>query len=203
MSRSAPSTRSSAPVSSGELRELHQRLGTTFICVTHDQDEALSMSDEIAIIRDGRIVQQGPPGTLFDRPETHFIADFLGESNFLRATFVAREQDGFIYAAGGRQFHQTGDPVAMPVGASLLIALRPYKITLHEAPPDGHPNRVEGRIGKWSYRGNEIHCVVETPIGDLTVMHPTWRAPFVPATGKPVWLAWAPDAAVVVRDDRC
>jgi putative spermidine/putrescine transport system ATP-binding protein len=186
-----------------ELRELHQRLGTTFICVTHDQDEALSMSDEIAIIRDGRIVQQGPPGTLFDRPETHFIADFLGESNFLHATLVAREKDGFVYAAADRRFHQTGYPAVMPVGASLLIALRPYKITLHESAPDEFLNRVEGRIGKWSYRGNEIHCVVETPIGDLTVMHPTWRASFVPVTGKAVWLAWAPDAAVVVRDDRC
>ena len=80
--------------------------------------------------------------------------------------------------------------------------MRPYKITLHEAPPDGFGNRVEGRIGKWSYRGNEIHCVAETPLGELTVVHQTWRAPFVPTTGKPVWLAWAPDAAVVVRDDR-
>jgi putative spermidine/putrescine transport system ATP-binding protein len=185
-----------------ELRELHQRIGTTFICVTHDQEEALSMSDEIAIIRDGRIVQQGSPEMLFDRPETHFIADFLGESNFLHGMFVAKEPDGFVFAAAGQHFHQLGNAAAMQSDAPLLVALRPYKISLHEGPEPGPVNQVKGTIDKWSYRGSEIHCVVETPVGALTVMHPTWRAPFVPEAGKAVWLAWTADAAVVVRDDR-
>jgi spermidine/putrescine ABC transporter ATP-binding subunit len=185
-----------------ELRELHQRLGTTFICVTHDQDEALSMSDEIAIIRDGRIVQQGPPATLFDRPETHFIADFLGESNFLPGTLVSRQQDGFTYGVADRQFRQAHAAVSGELGAALLIALRPYKISLHEMPVAGSVNQVAGKIGKWSYRGSELHCVVETPIGALTVTHPTWRAAFAPQIGRAVWLTWPTDAAVVVRDDR-
>ena len=67
-----------------ELKQIHQRVGTTFIYVTHDQEEALSMSDEIAIIRDGRIVQAGPPRALYERPATRFVADFLGKSNFIR-----------------------------------------------------------------------------------------------------------------------
>jgi putative spermidine/putrescine transport system ATP-binding protein len=185
-----------------ELRELHQRIGTTFICVTHDQDEALSMSDEIAIISEGRIVQRGTPDALFERPETHFIADFLGESNFLRGTLVARQQGGFIYTAAGQQFRQAGDPASSAVGDPLLIALRPYKISIHESPPVEAVNRIKGTIGKWSYRGSEIHCLVETPAGALMVTHPTWHAPFVPDVGKSVWLTWPPDAAVVVRDDR-
>ncbi|MBV8650548.1 MAG: ABC transporter ATP-binding protein, partial [Alphaproteobacteria bacterium] len=66
-----------------ELKALHQRVGKTFIYVTHDQDEALSMSDEIVILRHGRIVQQGSPNALYEAPRTHFVADFLGKSNFL------------------------------------------------------------------------------------------------------------------------
>ncbi|MBM3524592.1 MAG: ABC transporter ATP-binding protein, partial [Alphaproteobacteria bacterium] len=66
-----------------ELKALHQRVGLTFIYVTHDQDEALSMSDEIAILRDGKIVQSGGPGELYDKPRSRFVADFLGKSNFI------------------------------------------------------------------------------------------------------------------------
>src|SRR4051812_45852863 len=78
-----------------ELKDLHRRLGVTFICVTHDQEEALSLSDEIAIMRDGRVEQVGTPHGLYEAPRSRFVADFLGRSNFIAAVVSEVRGDGF------------------------------------------------------------------------------------------------------------
>jgi putative spermidine/putrescine transport system ATP-binding protein len=182
-----------------ELRELQRRIGKTFLCVTHDQDEALSMSDEIAVIRDGRVVQRGTPLELFERPATHFVADFLGESNFLEGQRVGHGDFTIDYVIGDTALVQAADGRA--VGDRILIALRPSKIRLDDAAPaDG--NKLPGTLRHWSYRGSEIQCCVDTPVGPLWVTQTTWQSSFVPSPGRPVWLSWSNDAAVLVEDDR-
>src|SRR5919109_460176 len=89
-----------------ELKALHQRVGMTFIYVTHDQEEALSLSDEVAILRDGALVQSGPPSVLYDQPRTRFVADFLGKSNFLEGVITAPRPGGFAYRCGAHDFVQ-------------------------------------------------------------------------------------------------
>src|SRR6185312_13168665 len=129
-----------------ELKALHQRVGKTFIAVTHDQDEALSMSDEVAILRHGRIVQKGTPTALYETPRTRFVAGFLGESNFLSGRMGARENGGFVFVAEGMSFIQAASEAPPPEGAPVLIGLRPEKLHVAgEAPPDT-ANRIEGRI---------------------------------------------------------
>ena len=183
-----------------ELCDLQKRVGKTFICVTHDQDEALSMSDRIAIVRNGGIVQEGAPGDLFERPSSHFVADFLGESNFLSGEVLGPSRDGMVsFAIAGTTLTQATDIVP---DALMLVALRPSKIEIDQAQPAEATNCVPGRVSSWSYRGTEVRCQVETPLGRLAVVTPTWRARFVPERGQPVWLSWSPDAAVVVTDDR-
>jgi ABC-type Fe3+/spermidine/putrescine transport system ATPase subunit len=185
-----------------ELRELHRRIGKTFICVTHDQEEALSLSDEIAIIRDGRVVQSGSPNALFDHPASHFIGDFLGESNFLEAKYLGLEGDVMLCAIGETILRQRRPPMLPPTSEPFLVALRPFKIELHEREPTTKANRLPGTIRRWSYRGDEAHCVVETAIGNLTVRCPTWESRVQPRDDAPVWVAWDPEAAVIVQDDR-
>ena len=183
-----------------ELCEVQRRVGKTFICVTHDQEEALSMSDRIAILRNGAIAQEGPPQALFERPASHFVADFLGESNFL---------DGFVEGVdgGGRMRVRVRDlglvqRGAAPLGASVLLALRPSKITVSTEPPADAANRLRGTVTGWNYRGTAVHAQVSTSLGPLGVVAPTWGARFAPARGQAVWLSWPDDAAVVVTDDR-
>src|SRR5207247_3151528 len=91
-----------------ELKSLHQRVGMTFIYVTHDQEEALSMSDDVAILRDGKLVQSGSPGVLYDQPRTRFVADFLGKSNFLEGVVEGPHAWGFAYRCGSHRFVQRG-----------------------------------------------------------------------------------------------
>jgi putative spermidine/putrescine transport system ATP-binding protein len=185
-----------------ELRELQQRVGKSFICVTHDQEEALSMSDEIAIVRDGVIVQCGAPAALFERPSTHFVADFLGESNFLEgkiigengATDVRYEVEGTVLVQQARAGAQAG--------SGILVSLRPSKMSLSRDRPQDQTNAVNGTMSRWSYRATELHCEVKTPVGTLAVSVPTWRSDFSPSAGQTVWLSWPADAATIVEDDR-
>ena len=183
-----------------ELRDVQRRIGKTFVCVTHDQDEALSMSDRIAIVRGGRIAQEGKPDDLFEHPASHFVADFLGESNFLEGDLSPTAEPGLLrWRAGAAGLVQAGEAAqAGPV----LMALRPSKIDIAAEEPRAAPNRLPGVVAESSYRGTAIHCRVDTPAGQLAVSVPSWRAPFKPECDQRVWLSWAADAAVIVADDR-
>ena len=181
-----------------ELKDLHERVGLTFIYVTHDQDEALSMSDQVAIMRDGKLVQNGAPHELYEQPRTRFVADFLGKSNFLRGRVEERRADGFTYRCGGTRLTQAGAPPASP---EALIALRPEKI---EVVANGHPpaNVATGTVTKWSYLGSEYHLVVQTnDIGEVAVTVPTWRHGPPPQAGQQVTIGWDPDASIGVVED--
>ena len=183
-----------------ELKSLHHRLGTTFIYVTHDQEEALSMSDEIVILRDGKIEQQGDPGLLYEKPATRFVADFLGKSNFLTGQVGAAETDRFGYAVGAQTLVQAGAPAHRRVDGSVLVALRPEKIVVAEARPDT-VNAVPGTITAFNYYGSTYHFQVATEhLGEMVATAPAWTCAIEPSIGNPVWLGWQPDASVVVRD---
>ncbi|MDL2258696.1 ABC transporter ATP-binding protein [Eubacteriales bacterium OttesenSCG-928-K08] len=137
-----------------ELRQIQKRLGITVIYVTHDQDEALSMSDKIAVMRAGRIEQVGTPWEVYFRPRTHFIADFVGTVNFLDVDVVAAEQNSLTLNWGGLRFNipQTG----FNVGDKAELAVRPECISL--APLNGQiPEGAHvGEITFYSFLGRYI-----------------------------------------------
>jgi putative spermidine/putrescine transport system ATP-binding protein len=185
-----------------ELKDLHRRVGLTFIYVTHDQEEALSMSDSIAILRDGRLVQEGAPGALYERPATRFVADFLGKSNFLEGHVEAVRADGFAYRVGPLRFVQSGMAEGLASGSAVLVALRPEKVAVLGVPPeDAGINTVSGTIAAWSYFGAAFALLIDTPIGRMQATVPAWRCPVEPAEGRPVQLAWSAEASVRVVAD--
>jgi putative spermidine/putrescine transport system ATP-binding protein len=185
-----------------ELKLVHQRVGTTFVYVTHDQEEALSMSSCIAIIREGRFVQVGNPNELYERPATRFVADFLGKSNFIRGTVAEINGEGFTYRAGSNIYHQASESARVHPGADILISIRPEKIAITEIPPQDAVNRIAGEIRSWNYFGSNFQSTVQTAnLGNLTVIAPAWRNPVKPAEDRKVWLNWDPDASVIVTDD--
>ena len=158
------------------------------------------MSDEIAILRDGKLVQSGAPGDLYDRPRSRFVADFLGKSSFIQGRVERVDAGGFVHSCGGHRFGQIGDGAT--IGESVLIAIRPEKIHLSTETPAAFANRVEGRLAEWSYFGAELHLRVKVEgIGEITATHPAWKSRIPLAAGAPVWLAWDPDDAVRVAED--
>ena len=186
-----------------ELKQIHQRVGTTFIYVTHDQEEALSMSDQIAIIRDGRIVQSGPPRLLYERPKTRFVADFLGKSNFISGRVVALDGDRLVYEVAGCRYVQASAGAPRQVGDEIVVALRPEKVEIRKGPrPEDGGNGIAGEISAWNYHGTSFHVLVKTAaLGELIVTSPAWRSEVEPEVGRRVHLVWSADAAGVVAPD--
>jgi len=188
-----------------ELKQVHRLFGMTFIYVTHDQEEALSLSDRIAIIRDGRLIQVGTPSELYERPVNRFVADFLGKANFIHGEVLGRSDEGFDLSANNVRFRQAlAKGEALPQGR-VLIAIRPEKISIMDHPPtDERMNRVHGSIVNFSYFGSTINIAVNIPefgnFGNIECIIQAWENRVEPMPGRNVWLVWSPDAPVVVAD---
>lgn len=177
-----------------ELRALHRRVGCTFINVTHDQEEALSLSDEVAILNHGRIIQKGAPSELYERPATRFVADFLGKSNFLRGVVREVGPEHIAIQCGPLRLRHFGRAA---LGSEVLLSLRPEKIALAQ---EGD-NALDGTVLSAAYLGAGHAVVLETALGPIRVHQPAWRAAVEPAIGASIRLAWAADAATIVEDD--
>lgn len=148
-----------------ELKALQQQLGITFIYVTHDQEEALTMSDRIAVMSKGKVMQMGTPAEIYERPRNRFVAEFIGESNFLEGqikSLSANEASVFIPALNAEV---TGTPASEGLvhGEQVFVSIRPEKIHLTEH--SARLNTFEGEITSTVYIGSNTHVVVH--IGDV------------------------------------
>ncbi|MGE4252567.1 MAG: ABC transporter ATP-binding protein [Parvibaculaceae bacterium] len=181
-----------------ELKRLHRRIGASFIYVTHDQDEALSMSDRIAVLNGGRLTQVDVPERIYARPATRFVAEFLGESNFLCGTVVRSDGSGFLYEAEGRSLVQSGGATAVRPGEAVMIALRPENIRVSpDQPPNG--NALPTRVIDWSYFGSRIKGTLRTAMGStLTVSIAAGELKTPAPEGSELWASWNADASVPV-----
>ena len=188
-----------------ELKRIQQEVGITFIYVTHDQEEAMTMSDRIAVMNKGRYEQLGDPEQLYERPTTRFVASFLGVSNLLPATVVGRDGDhGTVRLADDSTIRV---PAALIEGASRVsIGIRPEKIRLHEpdAPPPAGHNRLTGTVRAASYLGVSTQYEIQSGGSRLTVYEQnTERASRSDlwTRGDAVQLTWSPDHSFVVPPD--
>ena len=177
-----------------ELSNLHQDLGVTFVMVTHDQEEALSLSDRIAVMREGRIEQIGTPSEIYDRPKTPFIADFIGNANLLhgRVESIDRQQLRAALDSGIHVEVDTPEPWIATSQNRVAISVRPEKIHLSLYPPEERGNCYEGRLRNVMYLGTHVHYVVELLSGDLlTVWQPNTVTEF-PDPHTPIYVRWEP-----------
>jgi spermidine/putrescine transport system ATP-binding protein len=179
-----------------ELKALQQRVGITFIYVTHDQEEALTMSDRIAVMNHGRVLQVGTPEDIYERPTDRFVADFIGETNFLEGQVMgSRTGEAVVVVDGILTLHV---PLERNVGMGekVTVAIRPEKISLHADPPD--PRAVLGVVKELVYTGTDSRYIVQLTDNVLI----TVRQQNVGigdsgrfALGAPVYLHWQPQSA--------
>ena len=153
-----------------ELRNLQRRLGKTSIYVTHDQTEALALSDRIAVLSHGRIEQIGTPGDIYERPATAFVAEFIGSSNMLRARIVGGVDTGTIVVteAGLRLCCRGEANGKLEGGADVSVLLRAERVHIEKPGGTTAPgqNRVPGRIADVTYLGEDLHLSLELASGD-------------------------------------
>ena len=146
-----------------ELKALQEEVGLTFIYVTHDQEEALTMSDRLAVMNGGRIEQAGPPKQVYDEPETMFVADFLGISNLMRAVAHGEADTQCLVRVGEFELRASRGSRATRGETRLLI--RPERVRLEPHGSTG-PNRIPGMIERVVYRGSNDQVFVRLPNGD-------------------------------------
>ena len=158
-----------------EIRELQQRLGFTAVYVTHDQDEALAVSDQIIVMKDGEIAQKGAPRDLYDQPVSAFIADFMGEANVVPCDVIGIDGDHATINVEGLT-HRISGRNMRPGPAQL--AVRPNAITL--APKNG--GAYSGKITHAAYLGDHVEYEVKTSNGTLFVVDPAVERAFAPLT---------------------
>ncbi|WP_454917719.1 ABC transporter ATP-binding protein [Xanthobacter sediminis] len=179
-----------------ELRALQKLLGITTVYVTHDQEEALAMSDGIAIFRDGRIAQQGTARDLYETPADSFVADFLGSANLIEGA-VEKAPGGLCMMIEGAAFPMPAGR-HLDAGDAVRLAIRPERLDILPAPPAeavGVPATVESIV----YLGSDLRVVLRTRQGGRLIARAPGRG-LVPglAEGAEIFAAWKPEDAVVV-----
>ncbi|MEZ5774476.1 MAG: ABC transporter ATP-binding protein [Hyphomicrobiaceae bacterium] len=183
-----------------ELASLQSQVGITFIIVTHDQDEALSMADRIAVMEAGHIRQIATPAALYEAPVSRFVADFIGKVNLLDAKVVGSANGKVevdVERIGRARIPYEG---TAPAGA-VSIAVRPEKVQLSKSAPGGDLMRAEGKIAAWAYYGDVSHMYVDTKDGlrlSVNMQNATRNTVHGLDIGHNVWVSWAPDDVVVL-----
>lgn len=176
-----------------ELSNLHQELGLTFIMVTHDQEEALSLSNRIAVMNQGRIEQIGTPSEIYEYPQTPFVADFIGDTNLFQgrvevadpASLCVITHKGLKIVVKPRESWDASTSEA-------VVSIRPEKVHMSLSRPGSIHNCFEGRLKHVMYLGTHVHYVVELQSGDsLTVMQPNRMESLAPDAQTPVYVHWS------------
>jgi spermidine/putrescine transport system ATP-binding protein len=147
-----------------ELKSLQQEVGITFLYVTHDQEEALTMSDRLAVMNGGHIEQVGAPQDVYEDPETLYVADFLGVSNLMQATIVSAGTSACRVALDGYELETRGTD--RDVTGEAKIVIRPERIELEEHGSPSGPNRIPGMVERVVYVGSAIQVIVRGATGE-------------------------------------
>ena len=184
-----------------ELMDLQAKLGTTFVIVTHDQEEAMTVADRIAVMEHGRIAQVATPPEIYEQPNSRYVAGFVGDVNLIEGRLVATGPAGSVVESAGGTRLAAAQVIAGDLGATVWVALRPEKVRIATAAPAMTENCVPGQVEDIGYLGNL--SVYKVRLDNGLIM----KAAFTNATrlierpigwNARVWLSWAPDAGVVL-----
>jgi len=180
-----------------ELKALQQEVGITFLYVTHDQEEALTMSDRLAVMKDGHIEQIGGPQDVYEDPETLYVADFLGVSNLMEATIVSTGASACRVAVDSFELQTRGTD--RDVTGEAKIVIRPERIELEEHGAPSGQNRIPAMVERVVYAGSEIQVIVRAATGEalqVLVQNTGGEIPY--EQGSPVQLHLPVDALRVL-----
>lgn len=180
-----------------ELTALHSDLGIAFVYVTHDQEEALTMSDRIGVMNEGSLLQVGSPTEIYERPSNRFVADFIGEINLLEGTVNAH---GVIAVESSTV--RTASASTRSSGSTATIAVRPESIDLHDVEGEvgEHLNRLTGTVERRVYFGDAHSYEVHTPAGRVVVRRDNRPGNALFDEGDRVVVSWAAEATNVLDD---
>ena len=184
-----------------ELMNLQEQLGMTFVIVTHDQEEAMTVASRIAVMDHGEIKQVDTPNAIYETPNSRYVADFIGDVNFIDCVAVERNGDHLQLDAAGSKLEVESELEAKP-GQALYLALRPEKIEVSKEPPEQQQNLLKGQVWDIAYVGNTSTYHVKLEDGSIIKAQRvnrnrakrrsiTWE--------DQVWLSWQSDAPILLE----
>lgn len=185
-----------------ELKALQRKVGITFVYVTHDQGEALALSDRIAVMNDGRVLQVGTPSEIYDSPQSRFVADFIGTSNFLEGILVSENEVALTTEPPLKIVSAPNSNLSL--NTPVTVAIRPERFDLRTTPTSDVPNFLRGTIQDESYLGTTLQYTVQTDYPTPLIAHQqntggqnTHRF----QRGDTIYLQWTPENAIVLNAD--
>ena len=187
-----------------ELMDIQEKTGTTFVIVTHDQEEAMTVASRVAVMDEGRIMQVATPAVIYEQPNSVYVADFIGDVNIIEGAATPHPAgDGYAidWAEGQPQFHAKTNRAFAP-GQKCFLALRPEKVAISAEPPDEAANCIQGKIIDIAYLGNISTYHVRLPNGTMMKAQTanTRRLSRRSLTWEDaVWLSWTDTAAAVLE----
>jgi putrescine transport system ATP-binding protein len=179
-----------------ELTGIQERIGTTFLVVTHDQEEALGMASRIAVMSRGRLVQTGAPADIYERPNSRFVADFVGTANLFEGEVVAGFNAVSLTISGIAAPVPVPGHMGLPTGSGVALALRPEKLVVTRERPAGIA--IAATIVSIGYQGGQSVVHLTPEAGPPLRAHLSSELAHGFARGQSVWASWAPDDAVVL-----
>ncbi len=189
-----------------ELKALQQQLGITFIYVTHDQEEALTMSDRIAVMSKGKIQQLGTPVEVYERPSNKFVADFIGESNFLEGKIKSLSKDEASVFIPSLNAEVVGMPISegLVKGEEVVVSIRPEKIRITEKDAK-NTNLFHARVTNTVYIGADTHVYMDVNNAKVKVLEQNRISRLDPKSfyvvGQDIWLMLMPENTLVLKKD--
>jgi spermidine/putrescine transport system ATP-binding protein len=183
-----------------ELKRIQREVGITFVYVTHDQEEALTMSDRIAVMNAGNVEQIGTPTDIYDRPATVFVANFIGQANLWAGRQTGRLDGGYVEVdvLGSRLKAKPGD-TAIEAGGHATLMVRPERLRVSIEPPVGDIAAVRSTVRDTTFQGPVVRLSLAAPDGSPMVAHigPEQQLPML-RPGDEVYVCWSPDASLVL-----
>jgi putrescine transport system ATP-binding protein len=188
-----------------ELMRIQETTGTTFVIVTHDQEEAMTVASRIAVMNHGKLEQVSTPGDIYEAPQSRYVAQFIGEVNIMEGKVVSLPGDGTVEitpASGDGRIFKAGACEGLSVGQQVWLSVRPEKFRISLHAPQSPVNVVKGRVDDVGYLGSISHYHVHTEAGNRVT---ALRANSSHSVERPiswddtVWLEWPVDAGVVLK----
>jgi spermidine/putrescine transport system ATP-binding protein/putrescine transport system ATP-binding protein len=185
-----------------ELTRLQENVGITFIIVTHDQDEALSMASRIAVMDRGAVRQIATPSELYEHPSSRFVADFIGKVNLIEAQVVSNTPGSLVCEVKG--LGRIELPISSPAAGKIAIAVRPEKLKIGASEPlAANVIKAHGKVRDGAYYGDTSHVVIEAADGlglQVNVQNDTRLGGAGVERGQNVWVHWAPEDSIVLTE---
>jgi putrescine transport system ATP-binding protein len=185
-----------------ELKALQSKLGLTFVIVTHDQEEAMTVADRIGVMNQGRLVQVATPSGIYEQPNSRWVADFIGDVNLIEGEVKAMESSGTLIASAVAGLLRVVQPIEGEAGARVWVAVRPEKVRIACEPPGSAlENCLSGQVTEIGYLGDLSIYKVRLTGGQVmkaSVTNSTRRVERPIGWEDQVWLSWAADAAIIL-----